>query len=221
MPIKVLLLLPVACFLFSFKTGKKTTRVVFFGDSITQAAVNAGGYIAQMHDSLAAQNRADQFDLVGAGISGNKIYDLYLRLEDDVLAKKPDAVFVFVGVNDVWHKRTHGTGTDADKFQKFYAAVVRKLQDAGIRVVLCTPLCIGERGDCSNPLDGELNLYSQIIRNLAKEKNCGLCDFRQIFLNYSAQHNPDNLERGILTTDGVHLNEKGNAVVAQAMLKHL
>jgi isoamyl acetate esterase len=221
MPTKVLLLLPVACFLFSFKTGKKTARVVFFGDSITQAAVNPGGYIAQMRDSLAAKARAEQFELVGAGISGNKIYDLYLRLEDDVLAQKPDVVFVFVGVNDVWHKRTHGTGTDADKFQKFYAALVRKLQDAGARVVLCTPLCIGERGDCSNPLDGELNLYAQIIRNLAKDKNCGLCDLRTTFLHYVAQHNPENRESGILTTDGVHLNEKGNAMVAAAMLKHL
>jgi lysophospholipase L1-like esterase len=40
-------------------------------------------------------------------------------MENDVLAKTPDIVFIYIGVNDVWHKSTSGTGTDADKFEKF------------------------------------------------------------------------------------------------------
>jgi lysophospholipase L1-like esterase len=100
-------------------THQKKQRVVFFGDSITQAGVEAGGYITRIGENLAKKGAAAQYELVGAGISGNKVYDLYLRLENDVLAKNPDIVVIWVGVNDVWHKTSYGTGTDADKFENF------------------------------------------------------------------------------------------------------
>ena len=37
----------------------------------------------------------------------NKIYDLYLRHEEDVIAKKPNIVIIYVGINDVWHGDSH------------------------------------------------------------------------------------------------------------------
>jgi lysophospholipase L1-like esterase len=218
------LLFSLAAFLMlttAFQTDKKTTRVIFFGDSITQAAVEPGGYIVQMRELLQAQQRGADFELIGAGIGGNKVYDLYLRMETDVLAKSPDVVFIYVGVNDVWHKRSFGTGTDADKFQRFYAALIEKMQSKGIRCVLVTPACIGEKTDFTNSLDGELNQYAVFIRKLAAQYRCDLVDLRQAFLQYNAAHNPDNKESGILTTDGVHLNNAGNRLVAEKMLERL
>ena len=209
------LLLFLTLFLFSFKNMDKPTRVVFFGDSITEAAVRPGGYIVKIGDMLSAGGKSADYDLIGAGISGNKVYDLFLRLEKDVLSKKPDVVVIYVGVNDVWHKRSFGTGTDADKFGAFYEALIVKMREAGITPILCTPACIGEKTDCSNTQDGELNQYSQIIRELASTYKCALCDLRTAFLNYNAEHNPDNKDKGILTTDGVHLNDAGNQLVAQ------
>jgi len=201
--------------------NQKATRVIFFGDSITQAGVKPGGFIALMGEALKQKGLADQYELIGAGIGGNKIYDLYLRMEDDVLAKHPDLVIIWVGVNDVWHKASYGTGTDADKFEKFYIAIIKKLQANNIRVILCTPATIGERTDFTNQQDGDLNRYSQIIRDLAGKNNCGLLDLRKIFLEYNLQNNPDNKESGILTVDRVHLNEKGNQLVADKMLEVL
>lgn len=218
----ILVTLFLAPFLFAFTTMKKNTRVVFFGDSITQAGVAPGGYIAKMRDMIAAEkNDSSTYSLIGAGISGNKIYDLYLRYERDVLSQKPDVVIIYVGVNDVWHKRTHGTGTDAEKFWGFYEALITKMQSAGIRLVLCTPACIGEKTDCTNAQDGELNQYSQMIRDLASQYKCGLCDLRTAFMNYNATHNPENKEKGILTTDGVHLNDAGNQLVANLLLEKI
>ena len=74
---------------------------------------------------------------------------------------------IYIGVNDVWHKRTSGTGTDADKFEKFYNAIIKKLKTANMKIVLCTPAAIGEKTDFTNELDGDLNKYSNIIRNIA------------------------------------------------------
>lgn len=204
--------------LVSFTTMQKK-KVIFFGDSITEAGVKPGGYIIKIGDLSTKDKVADQYEFVGAGIGGNKVYDLYLRLEDDVLSKNPDVVIIYVGVNDVWHKRSYGTGTDADKFQKFYTALIKKLQAQNIKVLLCTPAAIGERTDFSNELDGDLNNYSNIIRDLAKENNLPLVDLRKAFLEYNKQFNTDNKESGILTTDRVHLNEKGNQLVAEEMWK--
>jgi lysophospholipase L1-like esterase len=142
-------------------------------------------------------------------------------MDDDVLAKNPDQVVIWVGVNDVWHKRTYGTGTDADKFEKFYNAIIKKLQAKNIKVSICTPAAIGEKTDFSNEQDGDLNNYAAIIRNIAKNNNCTLIDLRKLFLDYNLANNKDNLAKGILTTDGVHLNPAGNLLVAQTMMKSL
>lgn len=203
----------------AFMSIQKKQRVIFFGDSITQAGVQPGGYITSIGQLATQAGNAAAFDFVGAGIGGNKVYDLYLRLEDDVLAKSPDVVLIYVGVNDVWHKRSSGTGTDADKFVKFYEALIKKIQAKGAKIVLCTPAVIGERTDFSNELDGDLNLYSQIIRDLASRNGLLLVDLRKSFLEYNKQNNPGNKESGILTSDRVHLNDKGNQLVAEEMWK--
>lgn len=205
-------------FLLSFK-GDKKKKIVFFGDSITQMGVNKGGYIDLIKQDLVNKGVADNYEIIGAGIGGNKIYDLFLRMDKDVLELHPDIVYIWVGVNDVWHKSSMGTGTDYDKFGKFYDAVVKKMQAQGIRVILVTPAAIGERNDFSNEQDGDLNLYSNWIRKYAADNHLGLVDLRKSFHEYSVANNPKNEERGILTNDRVHLNAKGNAFVAEEMWK--
>jgi lysophospholipase L1-like esterase len=205
-------------FLLSFR-GDKKKKIVFFGDSITQMGVNKGGYIDLIKQDLANKGVANNYEIIGAGIGGNKIYDLFLRMDKDVLEQHPDIVYIWVGVNDVWHKSSMGTGTDYDKFGKFYDAVVKKMQAQGISVILVTPAAIGERNDFSNEQDGDLNLYSNWIRNYAAENHLGLVDLRKSFHEYSVANNPKNEERGILTNDRVHLNAIGNAFVAEEMWK--
>ncbi|MBS1947179.1 MAG: SGNH/GDSL hydrolase family protein [Bacteroidetes bacterium] len=198
---------------------QKTTHIVFFGDSITEAGVAPNGFITKIGEELMQKGIAGQYKLTGAGIGGNKVYDLYLRMDEDVLAKNPNVVVIWVGVNDVWHKASFGTGTDPDKFEKFYRAIINKLQEKKIRVILCTPATIGEKNDYTNQQDGDLNAYSQIVRDLARNYHCSLVDFRSIFHRYEQQNNPENRRSGILTVDGVHLNDKGNQLAADEMLK--
>ncbi|MBS1510387.1 MAG: SGNH/GDSL hydrolase family protein [Bacteroidetes bacterium] len=216
---KKILPLIALLFLFAFMPKQKKQRIIFFGDSITYAGANPGGYILRIDSMCAQEGMKDKYEFIGAGIGGNKVYDLYLRMEDDVLAKNPDEVFIYIGVNDVWHKATSGTGTDLDKFEKFYQAIIKKLKDRNIKIVLCTPATIGEKTDYSNPQDGDLNEYSKAIRRLASKNSLPLIDLRKIFHEYDAANNPDNKTKGILTTDGVHLNAKGNQLVADEMWK--
>jgi len=203
------------CSMSFIQDGKK--KIVFFGDSITELGVNKGGYIDLLNNRIVNNGQTNQFELLGAGIGGNKIYDLYLRLEKDVLNKNPNVVVIWIGVNDVWHKSLMGTGTDYDKFGLFYDAVVQKIQAKGAKVILVTPAVIGERNDHSNPQDGDLNLYANWIRQYASQKNIALVDFRKLFLEYSVKNNPKQLDKGFLTYDRVHLNDAGNQLVANAI----
>jgi lysophospholipase L1-like esterase len=198
----------------SFMPFKKI-KVVFFGDSITEAAVKPHGFI-MIDDSLLNAGGTANYDLIGAGISGNKVYDLFLRMEEDVISKSPDIVVIWVGVNDVWHKKM-GTGTDADKFERFYLALVKKFRAAGIKVIVCTPATIGEKYDNTNEQDGDMNHYSNIIRKIATDQDLTLVDMRTEFEAYEKLNNKNNLDRGILTADGVHLNDAGNMFVAKLM----
>ena len=207
--------------LISFKPVQQKERIVFFGDSITQAGVQPNGYITVLGNMLKDKGLANEYELIGAGIGGNKVYDLYLRMDEDVLAKNPTTVVIWVGVNDVWHKRSHGTGTDADKFERFYNAIIKKLQAKNSKVFICTPSTIGEKTDYSNEQDGDLNKYSTIIRNIAQNNHVGLIDLRKTFHDYLLAHNPENKDRNILTRDGVHLNDAGNKFVAEEMMKAL
>ena len=204
-----------AVFFLSAFTGMQKKKVIFFGDSITQAGVAPNGYITLLKQMLVKDGRDKAFDLIGAGIGGNKVYDLYLRLEEDVLSKKPDLVFIYVGINDVWHKRSFGTGTDPDKFEKFYNRIIEKIQAAGAKVVICTPTVVGEKKGFVNELDGDLNKYAEIVRKIAKNKNVELIDLHKNIIDYINSHNPEDKHSGILTTDGVHMNDEGNRFLAE------
>jgi lysophospholipase L1-like esterase len=212
-----IVLLLISLSVTSFTTLENPTRIVFFGDSITQAGVNKTGYITKMAEMLGTLGLSSKYELIGAGIGGNKIYDLYLRHEEDVIAKKPNIVIIYVGINDVWHKTSSRTGTDADKFERFCSALIKRLQKANIQVVICTPTVIGEKFDATNENDGDLNAYSNIIRKIATDNQCKLIDLRKAFLSYEEKNNIENKASGILTTDRVHLNEAGNQFLAETM----
>ena len=214
---KVLLMSFMFWMMTSFIQADKPKKIIFFGDSITQAGVQPKGYITQLQEMIEKKGEKANYELIGAGIGGNKVYDLYLRMEEDVLNKKPDLVVIYIGVNDVWHKASYGTGTDADKFVKFYQALINKIQANGAKLILCTPAAIGEKTDSSNQQDGDMNHYSNLIRELAQKNNLPLCDLRKEFLEYNLKNNPENKDKGILTTDRVHLNELGNQFVAQKL----
>lgn len=217
---KKIVLLPLLLLLFAMMPAKKT-KIIFFGDSITQAGVKKGGYIDRIQAMVNEKGMQEQYELVGAGIGGNKVYDLYLRMEEDVMSKEPDVVVIYVGINDVWHKATSHTGTDLPKYEKFYAAIIKKLQAKNIKVAVCTPTVIGELKDNANPQDADLNTYSDVIRKLAATYNCTLIDLRKAFGQYEQANNTENKESGVLTTDRVHLTDAGNQLVAAEMAKAL
>ena len=70
-------------------------------------------------------------------------------------------------------------------------------------------------------MDEDLDACSDIVRNLSIEFNTELVDLRKVFKNYISENNPENKAKGILTSDGVHLNNQGSRLIAENMLNYI
>ena len=68
-------------------------KIVFFGDSLTQGTMGAD-YV----DKVAALLRGHNF--LNEGVNGDTSLHLYRRVEQDVIAHRPDGVLIMVGIND-------------------------------------------------------------------------------------------------------------------------
>ncbi len=198
----------------------KGDRIVFLGDSITEQGAGPKGFVTLIKNALQDKHKDLSIEVIGAGVSGNKVPDIQTRLDKDVLAKKPTIVVIYIGINDVWHgEKDPAKGTSKDKYEAGLRDVIGRCKDAGARVVLCTPSVIGEKNDGSEVNDPKLDEYSDVSRAVAKDLKVPVCDLRKAFQDFEKAHNPDNKESGVLTKDRVHLNETGNQFVADAILK--
>ena len=197
---------------------QKGERIVFLGDSITQAGAGAGGYVTLAKEALAKKYPDRGIEVIGAGISGNRVPDLEARLDRDVIEKKPTLVVIYIGINDVWHS-LQNRGTSKEDFEQGLRRIIKRIQESGARVILCTPSVIGEKTDGSNPLDAMLDEYSLISRTVARETHSRLLDLRRQFVAHLKAANKENVDKKVLTDDGVHLNSAGNRFVAERMLE--
>lgn len=200
---------------------KEGDRIIFLGDSITALGDDPGGYVSVVRDTLTARHPELGLEIIGAGISGNKVPDLQKRLQRDVLDQHPTIVFIYIGINDVWHSLEPIGGTPIDVYEAGLKEIIGRIQEASARVFLCTPTVIGERHDGTNALDPMLEDYAAICRQVATDMRVPLVDLRQAFITYLQDHNEANDESGILTYDSVHLSPTGNQVVAEEVFRAL
>ena len=215
MATNIILFLVFIALLFLMAYRKPTKKIiVFFGDSITEQAKGLTGFISLINRKIEAQDWVKKYQTIGAGISGNRVYDLHLRIGKDVLSKSPYLTVVLIGINDIWAKTKSGTGLDIERYEKFYREIIIQLLSANSKIILCTLPVIGEKIDGENLQDEDLNLYSNVVKSLAAEYNLNVCDLRAAFTHHIQQFNYENVSEGILTADGVHLNEEGNKLVA-------
>ena len=225
---KILILL----FVVMVSCTSSNKKVVFLGDSITQnAVINSDKFKGFI--SLLGENVDQNIELIGKGIGGDKVSDLLTRYRDDVIKLNPDMVFIYIGINDVWHKYDYGTGTDIDLYENGLRQIITDLKENGVEVILCTPTVIGEnKGEFTlvnqfkdietmEIMNNDLDDYSDIIRKLSREFDTKLLDLRKIFMQYISENNPENKSKGVLTADGVHLNNIGSKLIADEMIKFL
>lgn len=193
---------------------KDGETVAFMGDSITQAgAKNSSGYVQRIDAGLAANGI--QIKRIDAGISGHKSNQMLERLQKHVLDKDPDWMTLSCGVNDVWHG---DRGVNLEDYKKNITEIVEKCQEAEVKVVILTSTPIREE---KNDLNEKLAAYNDFLRELAKEKKLPLADLNAMMWKEIESETPAFPKAGkhYLTSDGVHMNPFGDAVMAEGVLR--
>lgn len=191
---------------------KDGMKIVFFGDSITEA----GGYIQILRQRLDEARPGHGIRLVNRGHSGYRVPMIQPLLQAEVLDEQPDAVVIYIGINDVWH-HDKGKGTTEADYESGLRDLLNRCKSAGVPVVLCSPSIIGEMPRGSNPKDEMLDRYAAISRRVAAEEGAVFCDLRAAFFGYLTEHKKDRSNAGVLTNDGVHMLPAGDALLIETM----
>lgn len=215
-----------ALMFFTLTPSQGIRKIVMMGDSITEQGVQEGGYV-----DLVAKNLVG-VEVIGVGISGQKVPDMLARFQKDVIDRKPDIVTLSVGVNDVWHdfmnpewtKRVPKGNSGRGVALNTYIAGIEKMADmaqqAGIRMILLSPTVIYEDLGCAE--NKRLEGYIKAAEGLAKQRGLTYVhlyrSFSDAIKGYQKHAGKGHL---LLTYDGVHMNAAGNALMAQQVLKAL
>jgi lysophospholipase L1-like esterase len=157
-------------------------RVITLGDSITRGARRGvppmATFTARLQAGLRAAGLAVQVHNVGIG---SERTDLALaRLDRDVISQRPHLVTVMYGTNDSWVDRGQvASRLTESQYETNLREIVRRLQAAGIRVVLMTEPKFAEQNP-RNGLDeepnGRLARYVELCRRVAQETGTLLVD---------------------------------------------
>jgi acyl-CoA thioesterase-1 len=194
---------------------KPSDTIVAIGDSITQA----GGYLRDIDAVLAQQYPRRKIPkVINKGISGQKAEDLVQRFDNDVVKLKPAVVTISIGINDVWHRmdKPHDAKILA-AYKENVAKMVDEAQKAGIRVILLTPTVIQEDPNAEG--NKRLAAYVKAEKQIAAEKKCQLVDLQGMFLK-ALTKKPAG-KGNWLTSDGVHMQPPGDAIMAIGVLRAL
>lgn len=65
--------------------------------------------------------------------------------------------------------------------KNIYEAVITRLQAQNIKVILVTPALIGEKKGNTNKQDADLDRYTEMIRRMSSQYDCGLVDIEKRF----------------------------------------
>lgn len=190
---------------------KDGDTIVFLGDSITQAGAKPEGYVSLF--SLFCGVNGYELKVINAGISGHKSNDMLARLEKDVLAHRPAWVSISCGVNDVWHGER---GVPLADYKRNMTEIVDRCRAVRVQVLLLTATPIHE--NLNSPENQKLRDYNAFLRQLAQEKKLVLCD---LFNAFEELYKKKLRDQNLLTTDGVHMNPRGNRLMAREILRCL
>ncbi len=193
---------------------KNGEKIAFLGDSITeQGAKMPLGYVKLVINGLAANGV--KADMIPAGIGGNKSDDMLARVKGHVISKNPQWMTLSCGVNDVWHGVR---GVSLEDYKKNITGIVDQASTANIKVLILTATLIGE--DSTSQHNQTAAPYNEFLRELAKERKLPIADLNADERVARAPYDAATPKRGnVFTTDGVHMNDEGNRLMATGVLR--
>lgn len=183
-------------------------RIVAFGSSSTEgigASKPANAYPARLEADLRAALPpvAGGVSVLNRGIGGEHVDDMLRRLDRDVIAAEPQLVIWQTGSNDPLR------GVSLDHFREATLGAVRRLQEAGIDVVLMEPQWCPK-------LDATPGAYGfrDAVREIGTELNVPV--IRRAELMHGWVRDGQVTSTQLFAADGLHMADRGYALLAKA-----
>ena len=208
---------------------KKTVRILFQGDSITDAGRNksiaepniwlGGGYVSMIYEKLKIS--IPDAEVLNRGVYGNKSTDIYARWREDTLNIDFDVLSILCGVNDVGFERRLGIGNDIEKYEFVYDRMLHEVREvkANSKIVLISPFLFRVRHnddlggyDIYNDWklwNGDIRAEAAVVKKLAEKYGAVFVDAYSHFEKLCAESEPSEY-----SADGIHLNAVGSEVLA-------
>jgi lysophospholipase L1-like esterase len=206
----------------------KHNVILFQGDSITDAGrdrareKNANdpramgtGYAFLAASQLLAEHSDAKVRVYNRGISGNKVFQLADRWDQDCIALKPDVVSILIGVNDIWHKLNGTYDGTIEVYERDYRALMERTRRdlPGVKLVICEPFVL-RCGAVNDKWFPEFDQYRIAAKEIA-------ADFGALFVPFQSTFDEavKNVPPDYWAVDGVHPSMAGCYLMTQAWLK--
>ena len=192
-------------------------RIAFLGDSITQlGADDPRGWVNILESRV--RKEVDEVAFIHAGIAGNTSADMLKRINADVIRRKPTWVFFSCGVNDSPNPAADNPGVPLDKYIKNVSTIFDKLDKTGAKIVVLSQTPVLE-DDPNYGANINLVSYNSELKRMALERKYIYLDPGAAIRKAIAEKKDP--KKRTLTWDGTHLNNCGNAIFADVVLKGL
>jgi lysophospholipase L1-like esterase len=160
---------------------------------------------------------AKRVTVINAGIGGQNSLQGRERFEHDVIAVRPEYVFIYFGMNDTCNEPRFLT---REQFIANIAWMIRTARDNHVVPVLSTiqhvdvpRLMKRHKASSFGPEgpNGKIDRYNSALRQLALEKKVALMDFTKVLDDAGGPTTA-------ISTDGVHLTADGYKLLASSFL---
>lgn len=195
-------------------------KIVFFGDSITDCERDrsntkslGNGYVKVLGDKLRPIYPDMDIELINKGVTGNEVCDLLARVEDDVIALKPDVVVIMIGINNTLHKFKFGKELDLKQLERDLKELIKRLKEAGIVVIFLEPFLLPapDKFRMRKLFDAELAVINKVVLPIVDE----FVAYDEMF-NGLCRHTHNYTE---FSEDGVHPTYEGSLLIADTAIK--
>lgn len=213
-------MLAVHSALFTAKslTNMKNIRLVFQGDSITDAGRDkrnyhdlGNGYPKYAAELIKSEHPDTSFEFINFGISGNRTCELFDRLYNDGIAFQPDVISFLIGINDVWHRYGPSRiATTDDQIALNYREILKRIKrETDAKIIILSPYVLD--AESTAYMKEDLKTVLPIIRKLAEEYADAYVPLDELF-DEAIKTQPSAM---FYSDDGVHPNENGARFIGE------
>jgi len=204
--------------------------ILFQGDSITDAGRNKQqqlpnhgrsfgmGYAYILTSSLLQDLAEKNLTFYNRGISGNKVYQLADRWQEDCLDLKPKILSILIGVNDYWHMRNGKYDGTPEVYENDLRKLLTRTKSElpGIKFVICQPFILTGTTAVDESWLEPFKPYQESAAKLAGEFDAIWVPFQEAF-DKAVKIAPSKY----WAHDGVHPSMAGSQLMAETWLKAL